>query len=239
MRYFFAASVLAAGALAQTSTDYLKCASAALSSADTSTFEDCSSKTAQECLCDNKDAISNLSEEAAKSCAGVDLSSLTDALCSSSSEAAPARHASKPMELADMNKRAFAPQLDSPASAAPAVPRVVYVTETKTDCSCKSTPAPDSQRAHISQIPVDVPTSQSYMAGMASASAPAGYSHGPMGAVGSSVVFGSQASAATPAPSGADPHRFSSFQGAAAAGASVHGVAVAGVAAVMALMVAL
>lgn len=26
MRYFFAASVLAAGALAQTSTDYLKCA---------------------------------------------------------------------------------------------------------------------------------------------------------------------------------------------------------------------
>lgn len=138
-----------------------------------------------------------------------------------------------------MNKRAFAPQLDSPASAAPAVPRVVYVTETKTDCSCKTTPAPDSHMAHVSQIPVDVPARSSYMAGMASASSPAGYSHGPMGAVGSSVVFGSQASAATPAPSGADPNRFSKFEGAAAAGASLHGAAVVGVAAVMALMVAL
>jgi hypothetical protein len=70
---------------------------------------------------------------------------------------------------------------------------------------------------------------------MGAASTPA-YSHGVMGSA-SSVVFGS--SAATPSPSGADPHRYSHFKGAAAPGASVHGVAVAGVAAVMALMLAL
>ncbi|CAG8021719.1 unnamed protein product [Penicillium salamii] len=243
MRYFFAVSVLAAGAMATSATDYLKCASAALGSADTSTFDDCASKSAQECLCDNKDALSKLSKEAAEACSGVDLSSLTDALCSSSreAEAAPARHASSPMMLADpLNKRAFAPQAESPASAVPAVPRVVYVTETKTDCSCKSTPAPDSKLAHISQIPVDVPASASgsAMPSMAVASSPAGHSHVPMGAA-SSVAFGSQASAATPMPSGADPNRYSSFQGAAAPSASVHGVAAVGVAAVMALMVAL
>jgi hypothetical protein len=143
------------------------------------------------------------------------------------------------MELADNMKRAFAPQVEA-NSAAPAVPRVVYVTETKTDCSCKSTPAPNAHMAHISQIPVDVPASSSSMFGMAAASTPARYSHGLMGAATSSVLFGSQASAATPSPSGADAHRFSAFQGAAAPGASVNtGAAAVGVAAVMAFMAAL
>lgn len=214
---------------------------AALSAADTSSLESCDGKTPQECLCDNQDAISKLSDEAADACAGVDLTVLTDAVCSSSREAAPARHASKPMQLADSNnQRAFAPQVESPASAALAVPRVVYVTETKTDCSCKSTPAPNAHLANVSQIPVDVPaSSSSYMAGMAAASTPASYSHGLMGSATSSVIFGSQASAATPSPSGVDASRFSPFQGAAAPGASAHGVAAAGVAVVMALMAAL
>lgn len=142
------------------------------------------------------------------------------------------------MQLADSHERAFAPQAE--ASAALAVPRVVYVTETKTDCSCKNTPAPNAHLAHVSQIPVDVPASSSrYMAGMAAVSTPASYSHGLMGSATSSVIFGSQASAATPSPSGVDPSRFSPFQGAAAPGVSVHGLAAAGVAAVMALMVAL
>ncbi|CAG7918061.1 unnamed protein product [Penicillium olsonii] len=240
MRYSFAASILATGAMASSAADYLQCASAALSSADTSAFGDCDGKSAQECFCDNKDALSKLSKDAATACAGIDISSLADSLCSSSRQAdvAPARHASKPMMLADPHKRAFAAQAESPASAAPAGPRVVYVTETKTDCSCKSTPAPDSKLAHISQIPVDVPVASSAMPSMAVGSSPAGHSHVPMGAA-SSVVFGSQASAATPMPSGADPNRYSSFQGAAAPSAAVHGVAAVGVAAVMALMAAL
>lgn len=76
----------------------------------------------------------------------------------------------------------------------------------------------------------------------AAASTPAGRRHGIMGSAPSSVMFGPQASAATPSArlAGADPTRFSPFQGGAAAGASVHvGVAVLGVAAVMAVMVAL
>jgi hypothetical protein len=142
-------------------------------------------------------------------------------------------------------KRAFAPVADADAaSAAAAVPRVVYVTETKTDCSCKSTPAPYA-KAHVSQIPVDVPASSSYMGGMMAASTPASYAHGIMGAAATPAsyshgIMGAASSAATPSPSGADPHRFSPFQGAAPGGVSVHGgVAAVGVAAVMAFMAAL
>jgi hypothetical protein len=54
----------------------------------------------------------------------------------------------------------------------------------------------------------------------------------------SSMFYGSHS--ATPTPSGASANRFSVFQGAAPAGSAVHGgVAALGVAAVMALMVAL
>lgn len=130
-------------------------------------------------------------------------------------------------------ERAYAP-------AEPAIPRVVYVTETRTDCSCKTTPA---SMARVSQIPVNVPASSSMSGMMAGSSAApsASYSHGMMvKAASSSVVFGSQASAATPSPSGVDANRFSSFQGAGAKSVSVHGgVAALGVAAVMALMAAL
>lgn len=188
--------------------------------------------------------IQNHADEADK-----DMTDLEASLCGkSNNEAAPARHASKPMQPAapmhmdmgkmmDHGKRAYSPSMDKDmAPAESAIPHVIYVTETRTDCSCKSTPAPDSM--HISQIPVDVPASSS-MGAMLAASSPA-MSNGVMvGASSSSVLFGSQMSA-TPTPSGASPNRFDAFQGAAPAVNAVHGGAAAlGVAAVMGLMIAL
>lgn len=194
------------------------------------------------------------------------MSDLEDSLCGNSDKTAPARHASKPMEPAknidmdmDMdrmmyhNTRAYSPSMhtesDMPAppperedvpvpSGREAMPKVIYVTETRTECSCKSTAAPDRMH-HISQIPVNVPTSSS-MGAMLAASSPA-MSNGVMvGASSSSVLFGSQMSAATPTPSGASPNRFHTFKGAApAVNAAQGGVAALGVAAVMGLMIAL
>lgn len=128
------------------------------------------------------------------------------------------------MELAE--KRAYAPEPE-------VVPRVVYVTETRTDCSCKST-AVAGTPAHISQIPVDVPSSMGAM--VTASSTPA--RHGLMGgAASSSVVFGAQVPGATPSTKpGADPL---AFTGVAGKGVQIRGVAVIGVAAVMAVMVAL
>ncbi|KAJ5181572.1 hypothetical protein N7449_011719 [Penicillium cf. viridicatum] len=231
MRYFITASLLVAGTLAQSTDDYLKCAKAALNTIDPSTFTTCTDKTSEECFCANKSALETLTTSTVPACAGLDLSTIASTLCPSDREAAPARHASKPMEMAD--KRAYAPE---PA------PRVVYVTKTHTDCSCKSTPVVEKPQ-HVSQIPVDVPASSSVASVAAASSTPADREHGLMGgAASSSVVFGPQASGATPSarPSGVDPTRFSPFQGTAAAGASVNGgLAVLGVAAVMAVMVAL
>lgn len=131
-------------------------------------------------------------------------------------------------------KRAYSPSSETEPQMPE--PRVVYVTktETHTACSCKTTPAP----AHISQIPVDVPVSSS-MIGMLAASSPV-YSNGVLIPASSSVLFGSSASAATPSPSGADPNRFSPFQGAAPQVSAAHsGIAALGVAAIMGLMIAL
>lgn len=183
------------------------------------------------------------------------MTDLEASLCGNSDKMAanPARHASKPMQPAapmhmdmdmdktmDHSKRAYSPSMDKVMAAAQsAIPQVIYVTETRTECSCKSTPAPDSM--HISQIPVDVPaSSSSSMGAMLAASSPA-MSNGVMvGASSSSVLFGSQMSAATPTPSGASPNRFNAYQGAAPAVNAVHGGAAAlGVAAVMGLMIAL
>ncbi|KOS46610.1 hypothetical protein ACN38_g2369 [Penicillium nordicum] len=231
MRYFITASVLVTGALSQSTDDYLKCASAAIGSIDPSTFTTCTDKTSQECFCANKSALETLTASTVPACAGLDLSTISSTLCPSEREATPARHASKPMEMAD--KRAYVPE---PA------PRVVYVTKTRSDCSCKSTPVVENP-LHVSQISVDVPASSSLASVAAASSTPAGREHGLMGgAASSSVAFGPQASGATPSarPSGVDPTRFSPFQGAAAVGPSVNGgVAVLGVAAVMAVMVAL
>lgn len=184
--------------------------------------------------------------------AGVDMTDLEASLCGNSDKmAAPARHASHPMEPAeDMgmamdnmmhhNTRAYSPSMHTESHMSEpereAMPKVIYVTETK-ECSCKSTPAPEMH--HISQIPVDVPASSS-MGAMLAASSPA-MSNGVMvGASSSSVLFGSQMSAATPTPSGASPNRFNAFQGAApAVNAAQGGVAALGVAAVMGLMIAL
>lgn len=127
-----------------------------------------------------------------------------------------ARHASKPMEPAN-HKRAFAPE-------ASAEVRVVTVTETQ--CGCTSTQ--EAMMPGVSQIPIDVPA-------RSSESIPSS-SMGMMSS--SSMPYGSQS--ATPTPSGASASRFNAFEGAAPAGSAVHGgVAALGVAAVMALMVAL
>jgi hypothetical protein len=140
------------------------------------------------------------------------------------------------MEPANMNiKRAYSPSSETEDKMPE--PRVVYVTMTETHsaCSCKTTPAP----AHISQIPVDVPVSSS-MIGMLAASSPVISNGVLIPASSSSVLFGSQASAATPAPSGADPNRFSAFQGAAPQVSAAHGgIAALGVAAFMGVMIAL
>ncbi|KAJ5590696.1 hypothetical protein N7450_004668 [Penicillium hetheringtonii] len=209
MRSFVATALFVAGVTASTTASYLDCANAALEGIDTAKFKDCSNMSADECLCHNKEAVESLSESAEAVCkeAGVDLSTLDSSLCSSSRETAPARHASKPMQPADMLKRAYSPD----SEAAMPEPRVVYVTETRTECSCKATPAP----AHISQIPVDVPVSSSMM-GMLAASSPSCLT------------------------AGADPNRFSPFKGAAPQVSAAHGgVAALGVAAVMGLMIAL
>ncbi|KAJ5749217.1 uncharacterized protein N7511_010913 [Penicillium nucicola] len=244
MRHFITASVLIGAAAAQSASDIMSCVESAIGNADTSSFTDCDGKTAQECACSNSDEFASLSSST-DACSGIDLSTLTDSLCpaTSSRVATPFRHAGAPMERVaapnahtNMNsKRAYAP-------AEPAMPRVVYVTETRTECSCKATPAPNAHMAHISQIPVQVPASSSMGAMMAASSgavpSSASYSHGMMvNAASSSAVFGSQAS---PSPSGVDANRFNSFQGVGAKSVSVHGgVAAVGVAAVMALMAAL
>lgn len=160
------------------------------------------------------------------------MSNLDASLCGASNDkdAAPARHASRPMQPAeDLHLRAYSPSEDSDASQ----PRVMTVTVTES-CACKSTP---TSPMHISQIPVYVPSSS--MGGMAAASSPA-YSHGILvGGSSSSAIFGSQMSA-TPTPSGASANRFNAFQGAAPQVNAAHGgVAALGVAAVMGLMIAL
>lgn len=135
------------------------------------------------------------------------------------------------------HKRAYMPDSMDGESA----PRVVYVTETQTECSCKSTPAPFGPK-HMSQIPVDVPSHSSGRMGMAAASTPGvpmSMSHGVhVAASSSSALF--RGASATPTPSGASPNRYSSFEGAAPKANAVHsGVTALGVAAVMGLMIAL
>ncbi|KAJ5105927.1 hypothetical protein NUU61_003274 [Penicillium alfredii] len=234
----FLATLFIAGAVAQTTSDFLKCANAAFGSVDTSKLSDCSDKDSTDCFCANKDAISSLTKDAEDVCAdaGVDLNDLSSSLCGDSDRMAkPARKASHPMERvgsSNNNKRAYMPE----ASAASAAPRVVYVTETRTECACKSSKTP-LDPMHISQIPVDVPASSSMMGGMAAAATPASSSYGAMVVASSASAFGS--ASGTPTPSGASA-RYNAFQGAAPKVGAVHsGVAALGVAAVMGLMVAL
>ena len=158
---------------------------------------------------------------------------LDASLCSASGNkvAAPARHASRPMQPADdLHMRAYSPSEDVDATQ----PRVMTVTVTES-CACKATP---SASMHVSQIPVHVPVSSSSMGSMAAASSPS-WSHGVMvGASSTSAIYNSMM--ATPTPSGASANRFNTFQGAAPQVSAAHGgVAALGVAAVMGLMIAL
>ncbi|KAJ5950312.1 uncharacterized protein N7479_008725 [Penicillium vulpinum] len=228
MRSFITASVLIASALAQSTGDYLKCATDTINSFDKSTFSSCDDKTEQECICANTATIKNIITTAIPSCSGLEIDSLATYICPSARVAAPLKHAGRPMQpIIEMRD---------------ATRRVIYVTQTRTDCSCKSS-ALAEKPMHVSQIPVNVPASSSMGLMVAASPTPVGYEHGLMvGAASSSMVFGPKGSGATPSavPAGADATHFSPFEGAAAAGASVHGgVAVLGVAAVMAIMVAL
>ncbi|KAJ5924632.1 hypothetical protein N7466_008819 [Penicillium verhagenii] len=256
MRYFIGAALLIAGVTAQSLTDIETCADAILSGIDSSALETCSDKSTKDCICsgDFKDAVSDAAASTCKD-AGISPDDLKSAFCSSSSSSdsveAPARHASKPMEPAsNMNsnmemaeagvKRAYAPP-SSDVSAAAAMPQVIYVTETKTECGCKATSTPARfDPMHLSQIPVNVPASSSVMGSMAAASASSPvWSNGVMvvGGSASSRVWGSMA---TPTPSGASAQGFRPFKGAAPAVSAVAGsFAAVGVAAVMGLMFAL
>ncbi|KAJ5644997.1 hypothetical protein N7507_011008 [Penicillium longicatenatum] len=246
MRSFIAAALLVAGVAAQTTLgDIDACANAILDDIDVATMEACSNKSNTDCIC-STDLSDKISDKAIATCteAGINPDDLKSTVCSTSKSrvAAPARHASKPMEPAsnlemDMAgaKRAYAPPIAEHGAAEPAVPRVIYVTETKTECGCKPSATPFDP-SHLSQIPVQVPASSS-MGGMAAASAPA-YSDGVVvGASSASWPFGSHS--ATPTPSGASAQGFSPFQGSAPTVAVHGGVAALGVAAVMGLMIAL
>jgi hypothetical protein len=93
---------------------------------------------------------------------------------------------------------------------------------------------------HVSQIPVQVPSSSMGVnkgaVAMSTPVAASSYSHGVLVAASSSVVFGSMA---TPTPSGVDPSRFSAFTGGAVKEGSVSGGLLAGIAVVMGVMAAL
>lgn len=216
-----------------------------MSDIDLSTVESCSNKSSINCIC-STDFSHKISNDAAATCknAGISPDELKSKLCSGASSgassrvAAPARHASRPMEPVsnmDMDKRAYAPPIAEHGAAEPAVPRVIYVTETKTECGCKPSATPFDP-SHLSQIPVQVPASSS-MGGMAAASAPA-YSHSVV--VGTSSAFWPfNSHSATPTPSGASAQGFSPFTGSAPNVAVHGGVAALGVAAVMGLMIAL
>ncbi|KAJ5760516.1 hypothetical protein N7520_007672 [Penicillium odoratum] len=239
MRFAIAAALLIAGVSAQSISDIEACGDAILSGIDTSALDACANKSTKDCVCSN-DFSGQISDDAVKACkdAGIDPDDLKNSFCSSTSDspAAPARHASRPMEMAD-TKRAYAPPVADAemGSAEPAAPRVIYVTETKTECGCKPTPTAFDP-SHLAQIPVNVPTPSS-VGGMAVASWPASSSGVFAGASSSSRLFGS---AATPGPSGASGQHFNSFQGAAPQLSAVQGsLAALGVAAVMGLMIAL
>ncbi|KAJ5154951.1 uncharacterized protein N7500_010390 [Penicillium coprophilum] len=254
MRSFIIAPILIAGALAQSTSDYLSCASAAINTLAKSSFTSCTNKTSEECFCANKAALQSMSASSVPACIGLNLLSLVSTLCTDTNEikiagtksigtistetkaaetkstetkaadANPAfRHAGKPME---------------PVKRDGGAKHTIYVTEIRTDCTCKTA---TGSPMHVSQIPVHVPTSSS-MVSMVS-STPVGRQHGLLGGVASSSVVGhvGATSSATPSAraSGVDAKSFSPYQG-AAAGVSVNGgVVMLGAAAVMAVMVAL
>ncbi|KAJ5360807.1 hypothetical protein N7517_009998 [Penicillium concentricum] len=243
MRPFIIAPILMASAIAQSTTDYLACANAAITSITKSTLTSCTSKSSQECICANKSALKDISTSSAPACLGLDISTLISTLCPDETKStetkatetkatetrAAFRHAGRPMQ---------------PVKRADGAKLTIYVTETRSDCGCTSTAVgghvhgsatPVAGSMHISQIPVHVPTGS--MGGVAAASSTPVRDHGLMGGTASSSV---EQVGATPSgrPSGVDAKSFSPYTG-AAVGVSVNGVVVLGVAAVMGVMVAL
>lgn len=68
MRSFIAALFMAGAVTAQTASEYYDCATAALEGIDMSKFNDCTDLNNTECLCANKDAISELTQSAKDAC---------------------------------------------------------------------------------------------------------------------------------------------------------------------------
>lgn len=68
MRSFIAALLMAGAVTAQNISEYYDCATAALEGIDMSKFNDCTDLNNTECLCANKDAISELTQSAKDAC---------------------------------------------------------------------------------------------------------------------------------------------------------------------------
>ncbi|KAI2792826.1 hypothetical protein POX_b02869 [Penicillium oxalicum] len=231
MRSIIATLFLATTALASTSAtdDFIRCATAAMNNIGGSKLTDCTSLSSTACLCANKDTLLSLSDATKAACSGssFDVAALASSACGSGTSST-ARHAGQPMEPArQMIERAYSPSMEDSVATS-----VVWVTETRTDCSCKSTSLP-FDHAHVSQIPVNVPMASSMSSGVAAYATPASSASW-------SAMYSSHISVATPGPSGASSGQYYPFEGAAPrVNALKSGLAAVGVAAVMGLVAAL
>ncbi|KAJ5815972.1 hypothetical protein N7447_008205 [Penicillium robsamsonii] len=262
MRSFIIAPILMASALAQSTSDYLSCASATINSVTKSPFTSCTSKTSQECVCANKSAFQSLSASSVPACIGLDIISLIAALCPdtepTSTEAKPTETKptetkstetksteAKPTQTKPVFRHAGKPM--QPVKRADGAKLTIYVTETRSDCGCTSTAVGGhvhgsttaaGNTMHISQVPVNVPSPSSMSVMVAASSTSVGREHGLMGGAASTVV-GQVGATPSAGASGVDAKSFSPYTG-AAVGTSVNGgVVMLGVAVVLAVMVAL
>ncbi|KAJ5492929.1 hypothetical protein N7539_001675 [Penicillium diatomitis] len=236
MRTVIATLFLASTALASTSVtdDFIDCATAAINGVSGSKTIDCSNQSSSDCFCANQDALTKISDALKDACdvSSSDLAAWASSLCGTSStsqDTSSARHIGSPMEPARvLNERAYSASVENNVPTS-----VVWVTETRTDCSCKSTSHP-ADRAHASQIPVYVPTGSSMSSGVAAWATPT-----PSASASWSAMHSSHMSVATPGPSGASPSIYT-FEGAAPRVNALQGsVAAIGATIVMGLMVAL
>lgn len=68
MRSFIAALLMAGVVTAQTTGEFYDCATAAMDGVDVTRLKDCTNLSSTECLCANKDAISELTQSAKDAC---------------------------------------------------------------------------------------------------------------------------------------------------------------------------
>ncbi|KAJ5519700.1 hypothetical protein N7463_000153 [Penicillium fimorum] len=253
MRSFIIVPILMASAMAQSTSDYLSCASAVINGAIKSNFTSCTSKTSQECACANKSAFQSISTSSVPACIGLDIISLISDLCpdtetkvteTTSTETKSTE--TKPTETKDAFRHGGRPM--EPVKRADGAKLTIYVTETRSDCGCTRTAVGGythgsttvvGNTMHISQVPVNVPTPSSMGAMVAASSTSVAREHGLMGGEASSSVFGQAGATPSAGGSGVDAKSFSPYTGAAVETSVNGGVMMLGVAAVLAVMVAL